>query len=202
MGDFDTWGLEGMSDAGSFSMPSNYYDTNYFDLTPDWGQSFDAGLDYSSMIDPYLSGIDPAIGDYSNFGGVTDWASGYSAQPNTNQIPYQDFANSQEDEGIMSSLSGGFDKLKSLIGGKDNMSTLMTLAALASMGKAPTKPIDRSGAVPSSVLASSTYAPFTPSQQANMEAFASKKNLMPLAQQFDPRLYGYGAEQKFFDREK
>lgn len=192
----------------SFSEPSSFSD--YQSYTPDYF-GFDSYSDpYSDLFggfdsyDPLLSTDytpEPA-GEYDFINGLYEYN-----QPDTAQIPYQDYADAQQTRdggilsGIMDSAKSAFSGVGDFMGGKNNMSTLLALASLASMGQKPKGPVNAGGPVPSSVRATEVYNKFTPAQQANMEAFAAKKNLIPLAQQFDPRLYGYGSEIKFFDRE-
>lgn len=195
--------LEFFSDPSGFSDYQNY-EPDYFGFDsfidpvyslPDFNDSF-LGFDYSGGVTP----------EYDFITGLYD-----SSAPDTNQIPYQDYLETyvQENQnreggilsGIMDSAKGVWDKAGDFINGKNNMSTLLALTTLASMGQKPKGPVNAAGPAPSAVKATEIYNKFTPEQQANMQAFASKKNLVPLAVQFDPRTYGYGGEIKFFDRE-
>ena len=178
-----------------------------YDYTPSY--NFSDYSDYGSSLDDFGSyGLNSIVNDYSGYVDPIDFSS--YGDNDQYQIPYQVYADamgqgSQQDQGILSNLlnigRSGFDKANEFINGKGNMSALLTLATLASLGQKPKGPVNATGSMPSSVRATEIYDKFTPSQQANMEAFAAKKDLRPLAQQFDPRLYGYGGEIKFFDRE-
>lgn len=211
---FDDWGLEGLldTDTGSFTMPSGYYDPSYdfsldFGYNPDYDTSwFDNNSYGQSLFDPVTGGFYPSA-DY----GFSDPSESFNLGIGSPLLGTAENLGliAQETEnkdngilsGIMDAAKGGFGKVNDFIGGKNNMSTLLTLATLASMGQKPKGPVNAGGPVPSAVQANEIYNKFTPTQQANMESFAAKKNLTPLAQQFDPRMYGYGGEIKFFDRE-
>lgn len=195
--------LEYFTDPSGFSDYQSY-EPDYFGFSSYEDPTYSLpNLDSGYLYDLFSSG------DNSGF----DFVNGTYSTPglDTNQIPYQEYANllaqenQNKDEGILSSIldsaKGAWDKTGEFLGGKNNMSTLLTLATLASMGQKPKGPVNAGGPVPSSVAATEIYNKFTPQQQANMDAFASKRNLVPLAQRFDPRTYGYGGEAKFFDRE-
>lgn len=197
---FDDWGLESLlnTDTGSFTMPSGYYDP-----------SFDFNLDldpYSYFTPDYdTSFLDPSFGfatsDPTQYGFSDMNTSLSQGSPLLGAGEILGYAPTAEEETRPNVLGDIFGKTKDFINGKGNMSTLLTLATLASMGQKPKPAYNATGTIPSSVAATEIYNKFTPTQQANMESFAAKKNLMPLAQQFDPRMYGYGGEIKFFDRE-
>lgn len=200
---FDDWGLEGFLDTGtgSFEMPSGYFDSfSDYNFDPNFDFSFDLGSNYGWSPDSWGldSQYDPVLGMFvsnNNYGNIPEDSEYLASLAQESQ---------NRDEGILSqimnSAKSGWDKAGSFIGGKNNMSTLLTLATLASLGSKP-KAVNASGPAPSSVKATEIYNKFTPQQQANMESFASKKNLVPLNVNFDPRTYGYGGEIKFFDRE-
>lgn len=191
--------------SGSFYEPS--FDTSYFDF------SFDP-TDYSfgsNDLDFFSANFDPVSGTYSpledySFAGA-DLGFGSPLLGTKENLGLMGVVQENQNReggilsGIMDSAKGVWDKAGDFINGKNNMSTLLALATLASMGQKPKGPVNAAGPAPSSVKATEIYNKFTPEQQANMQAFASKKNLVPLAQQFDPRTYGYGGEVKFFDRE-
>lgn len=209
---FDDWGLEGFLDTGtgSFEMPSGYFEPNYdysFDSGFEPSYGFDSNFNFDSLFnsgyDPVTGGFDPS-NDYGFQSEALNLGIGSPLLGTAENLGLIAQESQNRDEGILSqimnSAKSGWDKAGSFIGGKNNMSTLLTLATLASLGSKP-KTVNASGPAPSSVKATEIYNKFTPQQQANMESFASKKNLVPLNVNFDPRTYGYGGEIKFFDRE-
>lgn len=208
MDSFDTWGLDGA-----------YYDPSSGSFSFDSNTGYDPSIDFNSfnydLIDPNIDySFNPSPASAYDFGGsifgdqplTADYSMQNSPSPlnmmATNDIPinmgYEEPNNFLTDS--LDAVSTGFGKIGDFLGSKNNMSTLLTLATLASMGKKP-KNVDQTGPKPGSVLASEKYAQFTPTQQAYMNALATRKNLMPLAQTFDPRTYGYGPERQFFTRE-